>query len=62
MKFKAKQFCSGYQYFTFEATDQRHAERLIAMHNSGEDPEDTDINLVEEGFDADDGGEVYLIK
>lgn len=58
MKFRAKQFCSGYMYFTFEAKDVKEAEKLLKLHNEGQ--EDV-VELKQEGFDAEDGGEVHLV-
>lgn len=57
MKFRAKQFCSGYMYFTFEAKNAKEAQELLKLHNQDQ----SDLKLKEDGFDAEDGGEVRFV-
>lgn len=57
MKFRAQQFCSGYMYFSFQAKNREEAEKLIAAHNEG-----AELELHEEGFEADYGSEVRLCE
>lgn len=60
MIFKAKQFVSGYQYYTFEAKDEAEAKEFIKANNEGRDF--NGITLREDCFLADDGDTVRLIK
>jgi hypothetical protein len=59
MKFKAKQFCSGYMTFSFEAKNKEEAQQILDQMNKGED---VTIELKQEEFEADDGGELRLIQ
>lgn len=59
MIFKAKQFCSGYMYYSFEAKSPEEAAQIIAEINEGNE---VDAVMKEDNFVADDGGEMSLIK
>lgn len=59
MKFRTKQFASGYVYFSFEAKTPEEAAQLVAEINLGND---VSVELKQEGFDAEDGSEMRLVK
>lgn len=59
MIFQAKQFTSGYVYFSFEAKSPEEAAQIIAEINEGNE---VDTVMTQTGFDAEDGGQMRLIK